>query len=103
MCIMSRYPTVLSCVFIALLASCGKGAGPGSTSDPNDVIGTFDSVDSSGHGTGWALAPMIGGHPLESAVFCDGDAQTGTLIFTVRANRTRDDVAAATGVAGEHG
>jgi len=89
---MNRYQTWL---WIAL-AGCG-----GASSD--SVRGTFESVDDTGHAVGWALAPAWGMHPLETAVFCDGDAATGTLIYTVRANQMRDDIAASTGVPGQHG
>lgn len=84
----------------AVLIGCSGGSEP--TSDTS-VLGVFESLDADGHAIGWTLAPSFSTHPLEAAVFADGDGDTGTLIWTVRANQMRDDVAASTGVPGEHG
>ena len=80
-------------------AEVGGPAGAG----PNDVLGQLDVLDDTGHAIGWALTPAFTSHPLETAVFCDGDVDTGTLVFTVRANRLRDDVSTALGIPGRHG
>lgn len=89
-------------VAVLLVAGCSGGTGPGPGPD-DSVLGVFESLDADGHAIGWTLAPSFDAHPLEAAVFADGDGDTGTLIWTVRANQTRDDVAASTGVPGEHG
>src|SRR5204862_1219519 len=91
---------------ISLLASllvAGCGGGTGGPSSDTTVLGAFETLDSGGNAVGWTLAPSFDAHPLEAAVFADGDGETGTLIWTVRANKTRDDIAASTGVPGEHG
>src|SRR5258705_12859221 len=71
-----------------LLAGCSSSTGPGSDTS---VLGAFETLDADGNAVGWTLAPSFATHPLEAAVFADGDGETGTLLWTVRANKTRDD------------
>ena len=81
-----------------ILAGCGASLDVDTT-----VLGSVEGIDEGGNAVGWVLAPAFDTHPLEAAVYADGDAHTGTLMYTVRANRTRDDVVATTGVPGHHG
>jgi hypothetical protein len=61
------------------------------------------SVDGAGRVWGWTYDPDDPGRSLDVRFYVDGDAASGTLTETQRADRPRDDVRAAFGIAGDHG
>src|SRR5262249_46387928 len=73
------------------IARTGRGNEPRADGATN-VEGVVDAIDQNGVAIGWTLVPSFTTHPINIAVFADGDADSGTMLFTARSNVERPDL-----------